>query len=418
MSTLEHLTRSPRGVVRLVGVVSGALGGVSRRSFVLSAALAGTAVVVDPKGYLLRPQTAYATICGPAAHASNGWTAFCCTINKGVNACPPGSFAAGWWKAADSSWCCGGYRYIVDCNARCTTCSCGSGHLCAKSCWNCRCSRGSSKTCDQRRVCCNAFRYGQYNTHVRCSGGVVCRVASCVPPYTFEACTRTSLRDDRTTEHKAPCLQGCGPILTKYTAMGAQRSYLDASVGPERAVGDRRGRHVRYQGGAIYWSKKTGAKALNAGAVTAYLGSGGPRGPLGYPRADSAPTVPAWTQKFEGGVIAGSSLTTPQAVWGPALAVWTRMRGVKGELGFPSGPRAATGDGGWIQPFRYGAIVAGPRARAAAVTTFVYLAWIKAGGVTGRYGYPLADSTILPDGTRVGRFVGGTIRVKGPRPKR
>ena len=30
---------------------------------------------------------------------TSGWTVFCCTINKGVNACPPGSFAAGWWKA-------------------------------------------------------------------------------------------------------------------------------------------------------------------------------------------------------------------------------------------------------------------------------------------------------------------------------
>ena len=69
------------------------------------------------------PQTAYATICGPANTASSGWSIFCATVNKGVNACPSGSFTAGWWKAADSSWCGGGYRYIVDCNAKCTKCT-------------------------------------------------------------------------------------------------------------------------------------------------------------------------------------------------------------------------------------------------------------------------------------------------------
>ena len=42
---------------------------------------------------------------------------------QGAERLLPGSFTAGWWKAADSSWCGGGYRYIVDCNATCATCT-------------------------------------------------------------------------------------------------------------------------------------------------------------------------------------------------------------------------------------------------------------------------------------------------------
>ena len=61
----------------------------------VGAAVAGSALVTDPKAYALRPQSAYATICGPRNTASSGWSIFCATVNKGANACPPGSFTAG-----------------------------------------------------------------------------------------------------------------------------------------------------------------------------------------------------------------------------------------------------------------------------------------------------------------------------------
>ena len=38
------------------------------------------------------PARAYGAVCGTC---SDGWTAFCCTINSGRNSCPPGSFVAG-----------------------------------------------------------------------------------------------------------------------------------------------------------------------------------------------------------------------------------------------------------------------------------------------------------------------------------
>ncbi len=463
---------SARGSIRLIDRISRRLDGMDRRGFLARTAVVGSAVAVDAVGFTLRPQTAYATICGPSNLASQGWTVFCCTINKGVNACPPGSFAAGWWKAAGSSWCCNGFQYIVDCNSRCTRCTsgCSGDHICNTGCQNCRCGRGSSATCDQRRVCCNQFRYGQCNTHVRCSGGVWCRVLSCVPPYRWENCTTTSLRDDRTAEHGAPCLEGCGPILTKYNALGANGSFLRASTGPERAVGDGRGRYVLYQYGAIYWTAATGARALTREAYGGWQAFGGPRGQLGYPTADTvtkrtsgAGSGTGWVQSFQRGMLADSTVTAPHTVTGQALDVWARQGRETGVLGFPTSERQRS-TVGWVQSFQGGVLaddirtavpipvvapwltawVASGRDRGplgyprqaaikaadgrgatqlfagGALTRLgtspvrrvygaVWRAWTAAGGLTGRYGWPLSDVTATADGRLTGRFEGGTI---------
>ena len=121
------------------------LGALSRRGLLAGTAVVGSALAVDPRGYVLTPRAAYSTICGPGNTAAQRLdSVFCCTVNKGVNACPPGTFAAGWWKAADSSWCGGGYRYFIDCNAKCSKCSsgCAGDHICDRTCWNCSCGHG------------------------------------------------------------------------------------------------------------------------------------------------------------------------------------------------------------------------------------------------------------------------------------
>ena len=113
-------TLSPTVAMRAADGVTGWLARrTSRRGFLVKAGVLGTALAVDPMGYVLRPGTAYAAVCGPGASASSGWTVFCATINDGANACPPGSIAAGWWKADGASLCGGKARYIIDCNATC-----------------------------------------------------------------------------------------------------------------------------------------------------------------------------------------------------------------------------------------------------------------------------------------------------------
>ena len=199
--------------------------GTTRRGFMVRVAVAGSALAVNPFNFLLKPGTAYASVCGDGSTCGAGWSVFCCTVNNGRNSCPPGSYLAGWWKADNSSFCGGQARYYLDCNAYCPT-----------SC-TCYCPTG---TCDNRRTCCNQFRYGQCHQEIACYGPVVCRVISCVPPWLFDpSCTRTSATDNATASHSAPCLSGqeglsvgLGPAVGS-NADGRLELFL---LGPDRSI--------------------------------------------------------------------------------------------------------------------------------------------------------------------------------------
>jgi hypothetical protein len=192
---------------------------LSRRSFFNRAALVGTAVAAG-KGVdlVLRPGTAYARVCGCGGQrcdcgskCCNGYTAFCCTVNDGANYCPPNTVMGGWWKADTSSFCGGGPRYYMDCNA---TCTCGSGAFCSADCdsTNCGCANGS---CGEWRTGCVTFRYGQCNQDVAPIGRIVCRMVACVPPWEIDpTCTTASARDNNTAEHNAPCWSDTVPCTS------------------------------------------------------------------------------------------------------------------------------------------------------------------------------------------------------------
>ncbi len=405
---LAEVVERPTGLVRLIDRLS-RRGGVSRRGLLVGAAVAGSALATDPKAYALRPQTAYATICGPANTASSGWTIFCATVNKGLNGGPPGSFPAGWWKAADSSWCGGGYRYIVDCNARCTTCTTGcADHICDSRCWNCSCTHGSTATCDQRVNCCNAFRYGQCNTQVSCSGGVHCRVVSCVAPYTWDNCSTTSFRSDSTAEHSSPYLPAWGPMEKLYTAMGGQRSYLKSSIGPIRNVGDGRGRYVTYQGGRIWSTSTTAAIAMSSFVDAQYHANGGASN-LGYPIAHRAQGLRdgGWMHLFEKGCLVDSASTRTRAVWGPRWTAWVREGRENGHLQYPLLPVELRADGSSIQVFQNGCIVDGPRTSLVVVWGLRWTRWVEVGREGGVLGYPVAAVEIAATGAWIQRFERG-----------
>jgi len=201
---------------------------LSRRSFVNRAALVGTAVAVGKGAELvLTPGTAYARVCGCGTQSCacgtrccTGYTAFCCTVNGGSNYCPPNTVMGGWWKADNSSFCGGGPRYYMDCNA---TCSCGSGAYCTGACdsADCGCAGGS---CDEWRTGCVQFRYGQCNQDVAPVGRIVCRMVACVPPWQIDpTCTTASATDNHTAEHNAPCwhdVAPCTDVATRCQVVG------------------------------------------------------------------------------------------------------------------------------------------------------------------------------------------------------
>jgi hypothetical protein len=267
----------------------------SRRSFLVKTAVVGSALATNPLRYVLKPGTAYANVCGPEADCGSGWTVFCCSINNGQNVCPPGTIPAGWWKADNSGFCRGAPRYIVDCNATCGSCGCGPSGICSSNCTSCRCHCGTG-SCDQRRVCCNEFRYGQCHQEVACVGPVVCRVAACVPPWIFEpSCTTTPATANQTVLHTAPCLETAPSVFAFGTAKhrGSPPPGVRAPITAMEATGDGRG----------YWLVATDGGVFSFGNAP-FLGSTGALR-LAQPVVDFATTPDGagyWLCAADGGV--------------------------------------------------------------------------------------------------------------------
>ena len=182
----------------------------SRRGALSRAAVAGAAFAVAPVRYLVRPGTAWAVLtpqdCAPGTKCTDGYTAFCCEIEQGDNACPANTYIAGWWKCTSyrgSGLCAGqGARYYVDCNR-----VPGTGFP-----GGCQCARGD---CGRRAVDCNHFRYGQCNTQIAGTTEVVCRLVLCRNPATVPDmnCNGTEMVDNRTCVHEADCLKGLAKQL-------------------------------------------------------------------------------------------------------------------------------------------------------------------------------------------------------------
>ena len=176
---------------------------ISRRSALIRVAVAGSALSIAPLRYLLYPGTALGVVLpGDCAGGlcTDGYTAFCCEINQGVNTCPTDTFIGGWWMCTDyvGHQLCGeqGVRYYIDCNAM-------PGHPFPGGC---RCANDS---CAHRKQACNVFRYGQCNTHIKGTTAVVCRVITCENPGTLKGfgCSTARMVDDATCPHEAPCLE-------------------------------------------------------------------------------------------------------------------------------------------------------------------------------------------------------------------
>jgi uncharacterized protein with LGFP repeats len=317
---------SPTVAERVVARTSGFLsGGSTRRRFLARTAIVGSALAVNPFDFLLKPGTAYGAVCGTC---SDGWTAFCCTINSGRNSCPPASFVAGWWKADGSAYCGGGPRYIIDCNATCPT-------QCA-----CRCAGAA---CDGRRTCCNQFRYGQCNQHISCYGPVVCRVAICTTPWTYDpACSTYTLTDNKTRDHGAACLTQQPPetaIQKKYRALGGAGGILGRETQSERATPDGKGKYTIYQNGRIYWSSATGAWEIHGSIFDVWRTNDTTSGPFGFPTSDvQSHSTGIRYSRFQKGAIYRLTNGQTYGIPEPYYSVYQQYGGIAngGALGLPT----------------------------------------------------------------------------------
>lgn len=190
---------------------------IERRSFLLQVAVIGSAMAISPHRFMVYPGTALNVVVGPwdcpTGRCHDGYTEFCCEINTGgVNECPVGTFAGGWWMCTDYAGrrLCSdqGVRYYVDCNALPGQPFPGG----------CRCGQDN---CNNRRVACNVFRYGQCNTEIDGRTAVVCRMVLCENPARVSelGCSAARAVDNATCGHEAPCLEP--PALELVGAGGA-----------------------------------------------------------------------------------------------------------------------------------------------------------------------------------------------------
>lgn len=385
--------------VRVVDRLGRALAGkgLSRRRFLGRVAVVGSAMALDPIRYTLRPGSAYAQVCGSAASCSSGWTAFCCTINDGANTCPPGSYAAGWWRIDDSPYCMGKARYVIDCNrSPSATCSC-------------RCADGA---CDKRRVCCNNFRYGQCNTQVAGVTEVVCRVVTCMLPWEWDAsCNRTVRVDNRTRSHNSSCLPGRDAtyIDLKYQDMGLVGSILGAATTSERD-GAAGGRYRRYENGSIFYRSETGALAVYGAIDAVHRDLGGDTSPLGYPLTEvTAVGDGAGLQvRYQGGSIyLQTRSATPQPVFAAIDERYRAAGGPTGDWGYPTGTQR-TG-GGQIVTFESITLAMAAGGPAVEVADDVLAAARAAdAGSSDAVGLPVAEEETV-GGARLQRFERGLV---------
>lgn len=398
VSRVDKPTFSERVVSRLANGVFAKRS--SRRSFLTATALVGSAVTVDPWKFVTQPVSAYDAVCGPGNTCGEGWSVFCCTINNGANLCPSGSFVGGWWKADNSGFCCGAARYYVDCNAQC-----GSG-------WYCHCN---TTTCDQRRVACNQFRYGQCNQQISCYGPVVCRVVTCTPPWQYDpSCTTASATDNNTVLHSAPCLPGNCPsaITMRYYDLGGPGGKLGAVIVSERSD-PHGGTYARYQYGAIYSYGPTGTHDVRGPVYTKFHDLGGTGSYLGHPinNYGKAPDNVGVYQRFQGGSIYWSPSTDVHVVYFDIKDCWGSLGGSTGPLGYPTSDQLAGPGYGIYNTFQYGIVAQRLGAGAYGVYGACYVRYVADGGLGGPLGYPIASTRPVGDAARglYSRFEHGTI---------
>lgn len=151
-----------------------------------------------------------------------------------------------------------------------------------------------------------------------------------------------------------------GAIRGKYASMGYERSGLGLPAGPESCGIKNDGCYQLYQGGVMYWSEATGTHPMWGAIRGSYAASKYERGPLGLPVSDEACGIKddGCYQLFEGGAV----------YWSPRTGAWPNIGAIRGryaalgsehsQLGLPtSGEQCGLPGGGCQQSFQGGTIV-------------------------------------------------------------
>jgi uncharacterized protein with LGFP repeats len=196
-----------------------------------------------------------------------------------------------------------------------------------------------------------------------------------------------------------------GPRWTVWKANGREDGALGYPVGPYTTSVD--GGWIQlFQTGAITDSASTPMLVVSGASHWKWSLLARERGVLGYPVAAQETATGGWIQRFQNGAICGGPVRT-EAVPNPMYPAWVAAGREGGVLGYPTGPHH-TVSRGTAQFFQGGELWALAGATPRRVYGDVLTQWKAEGGSTGRYGFPVTDTTAMGNQLTC-TFEGGTI---------
>ncbi|MFP5220287.1 MAG: LGFP repeat-containing protein, partial [Actinomycetes bacterium] len=122
-------------------------------------------------------------------------------------------------------------------------------------------------------------------------------------------------------------------IAAKWKELGGAGGVLGDPVGTEYDAAT--GRAQDYQGGTVYWSSKTGARAVQGSISLRYKQFGGPASVLGFPTTDEQDVTGGRASTFQGGRVVWSLATGVNVVYGAIAQKYAALGGPSGTLGLP-----------------------------------------------------------------------------------
>lgn len=148
-----------------------------------------------------------------------------------------------------------------------------------------------------------------------------------------------------------------GAILDKWHAQGAERGDMGYPVSDEVANPNKPGVAQSFRGGTVYWSSETGPHLVEGAILKAFREAGAENSALGYPSSDEVSLTRGGAfNRFEGGALYWSPRTGAHVVpRGPVFEAWGTVDYERGRLGYPTSELKNTRDG-QVMEFEGGSI--------------------------------------------------------------
>ena len=200
-----------------------------------------------------------------------------------------------------------------------------------------------------------------------------------------------------------------GDIRIRWAALGFETGVLSYPTAAPVCDATASSCHQDYQGGAISWTKTTGAWETYGDIRTLWTALGLEAGTLGYPTGAPVLTTGRAYQTFQNGSIGWSASNGAFAVTGDMNTRWLATGATKGVLGSPTGSAVCgVKDGGCFQTFQNGALDWSKATGAWETYGDIRALWASLGWESSVVGYPTA-APVTENGGTYQAFQNGTI---------